>query len=173
MTNKKEDLSSEEQANTYEFAADNLSDVSIESAKDVLQSEYDILNSKYIRLQADFENFKRRNADTAARRYQEGRYEVIEEILPVLDNLDMAISVQKDEGQRQGIELIRKQFLDVMGKFGVEEYDPIGEEFSPHLHEAVMSQDDPDNAGKIIGVMKKGYKHGDKVLRHPMVVVGQ
>ena len=176
MSKKKESVEEESEAVTYEFDKAeqvNGDDVIVERAQDNYKEEYDALNAKYIRLQADFDNFKRRNSDLGTRMYQEGKFEVIEGILPVLDNLDMAISAQKDEGQRQGIELVRKQFLDVMGKFGVEEYDPKGEEFSPHLHEAVMSQDDPDNVGKIISVLKKGYKHSGKVLRHPMVIVGK
>lgn len=177
MSKKKESAIEEEsEATVYEFDkadVDGGEEVTIESAKDASSEEYDALSAKYIRLQADFDNFKRRNADQGARMYQEGKFEVIEGILPVLDNLDMAISAQKDEGQRQGIELVRKQFLDVMAKFGVEEYDPAGEEFSPHLHEAVMSKDDPDNVGKIVAVLKKGYKHSGKVLRHPMVIVGK
>lgn len=131
------------------------------------------LNNQYIRLQADFENYKKRNAVTAQRMYTEGVEEVIVAVLPTMDFLDMAISSQKDESQRKGIELVKKNLQDTLQKFGVEEMVALGEEFDPNLHEAVMNRDDAENAGKIVEVVKKGYKRGDLVLRHPMVVVGQ
>ena len=134
---------------------------------------YAELFSKYVRLQADFENYKKRNRDTAKVMYDEGVTDAIEGILPTLDNLEMAILSQKDETFRQGLELVKKAFLDALAKFGVEEIDALGKEFDPNIHEAVMNKDDPENAGKVVQVLKKGYIRNGKVLRHPLVVVGQ
>lgn len=131
------------------------------------------LFAKYVRLQADFENFKKRNRETARVMYEEGVADVIEGILPTLDNLDMAILSQKDESFKQGLELVKKAFLDALARFSVEEIDALGKEFDPNVHEAVMNRDDPDNAGKVVEVLKKGYIRNGKVLRHPLVVVGQ
>lgn len=131
------------------------------------------LFAKYVRLQADFENYKKRNKETAKVMYEEGVADVIEGILPTLDNLEMAILSQKDESFRQGLELVKKAFLDALARFGVEEIDALGKEFDPNIHEAVMNKDDPENAGKVVQVLKKGYIRNNKVLRHPLVVVGQ
>ncbi|MDE6189116.1 MAG: nucleotide exchange factor GrpE [Clostridia bacterium] len=131
------------------------------------------LNAQYIRLQADFENFKKRNAATASLMYTSGVSDVIVEILPVIDYLDMAINAQKDEEQRKGIELVKNAFVTALDKFGVSEFDPIGEEFDPNKHEAVMQRQDDENSGKIVEVVKKGYQRDGKILRHPMVVVAE
>lgn len=129
--------------------------------------------AKYVRLQADFENYKKRNRETATAMYEEGVADVISDVLPTLDYLEMAIVSQKDESFRQGLELVKKAFLDALSKYGVEEIEALGKEFDPNVHEAAMNRDDPDNAGKVVDVLKKGYIRNGKVLRHPLVVVGQ
>ena len=144
-----------------------------EEAQPAQDAAYAELFSKYVRLQADFENYKKRNRDTAKVMYDEGVADAIEGILPTLDNIEMAILSQKDESFRQGLELVKKAFLDTLAKFGVEEIDALGKEFDPNIHEAVMNKDDPENAGKVVQVLKKGYIRNGKVLRHPLVVVGQ
>ncbi len=140
--------------------------------KEVPQEKYDTLYNQFIRLQADFENYKKRNAQLSATMYADGVNDAIEAILPTIDSLDMAINAQKDEEHKKGIELVKKAFMDALKKFDVEEIDAQGD-FNPKFHEAVMSKDDPDNAGKIVQVLRTGYKRGDKVLRHTMCVVGQ
>ena len=95
-----------------------------------------------------------------------------EEYIINTDSIDMAINAQKDEEHKKGIELVKKAFMDALKKFDVEEIDAQGD-FDPKLHEAVMSKEDPDNAGKIVQVLRAGYKRGDKILRHTMCVVGQ
>lgn len=144
----------------------------VEEARDA-DAAMSELFAKYVRLQADFENYKKRNKETAKVMYEEGVADVIEGILPTLDNLEMAILSQKDESFRQGLELVKKAFLDALARFGVEEIDALGKEFDPNIHEAVMNKDDPENAGKVVQVLKKGYIRNNKVLRHPLVVVGQ
>lgn len=125
--------------------------------------------AKYVRLQADFENYKKRNRETATVMYEEG----VADVISTLDYLEMAIVSQKDESFRQGLELVKKAFLDALSKYGVEEIEALGKEFDPNVHEAAMNRDDPDNAGKVVDVLKKGYIRNGKVLRHPLVVVGQ
>ena len=142
------------------------------SKKNTDKEKYDTLYNQFIRLQADFENYKKRNAQLASTMYADGVNDAITAILPTIDSLDMAINAQKDEEHKKGIELVKKAFMDALKKFDVEEIDAQGD-FNPNLHEAVMSKDDPDNAGKIIQVLRAGYKRGDKVLRHTMCVVGQ
>ncbi|MDE6275747.1 MAG: nucleotide exchange factor GrpE [Clostridia bacterium] len=137
--------------------------------------KYDDLMAKYIRLQADFENFRRRNSSTASVMYASGINDMLVETLPVLDYLDMAIEAQKDEEQRKGIELVKNAFMDVVTKRGVKEMGKVGEKFDPAKHEAVMSvpAENPKDAGKIIEIVKKGYAKEEKILRHAKVVVAQ
>ena len=140
--------------------------------KNAQQEKYDTLYNQFIRLQADFDNYKKRNAQLSTTMYNDGINDAISAILPTIDSLDMAINAQKDEEHKKGIELVKKAFIDALKKFDVVEIDAQGD-FNPNLHEAVMSKDDPENAGKIIQVLRAGYKRGDKVLRHTMCVVGQ
>lgn len=154
-----------EQAKSFEFKEESKTEVSAEREKSFME--------QYARLQADFENYKKRNRDTGIKMYAEGVGDVIKDILPTLDYLEMAIESQKEESFKQGMLLVKKAFLDALAKYGVKEIDALGQEFDPNIHEAVMNKDDPENAGKVVQVLKKGYTHNDKVLRHPMVVVAQ
>ena len=86
------------------------------------------LNNRYLRLQADFDNYKKRNAATSIKMYNEGVDEVLTSILATLDYLDMAIQAQKDESQRKGIELVKKTLLDAMAKFDVTTIGAVGED---------------------------------------------
>ena len=137
--------------------------------------KYDALLAQYIRLQADFENFRKRNASTASVMYASGINDMLVEILPVLDYLDMAIEAQKDEEQRKGIELVKNAFMDVIHKRGAEEMGAVGEMFDPNKHEAVLTvpAEKPEDAGKIVEIVKKGYAKEEKILRHAKVVVSQ
>lgn len=177
---KKQENLKKEKESTLEEAAETVKEAVEETAKEEKSdSEKDAnaavteLFSKYVRLQADFENFKKRNRETARTMYEEGVADVVSDVLPTLDYLEMAITSQKDESFRQGLELVKKAFLDALAKYGVEEIEAIGKEFDPNIHEAAMNRDDPENAGKVVDVLKKGYIRNGKVLRHPLVVVGQ
>ncbi len=156
----------EEEAKSFDFVPD------VEE-KNVEEEKTSLLQTQYVRLQADFENFKKRNSASATKRYNEGIEEVIKEVLPTIDYLDMAIIAQKDEAQRKGIELVKKTFMDVLSKYNVKEIEVLGKEFDPMVANAMMNKDDPDNAGKVVEVLKKGYQRNDIILRHAMVVVGQ
>ena len=93
--------------------------------------------------------------------------------MPVVDNLENAAKVEtKDESYKQGVELVLKQFKDVLKSKGVEEIKAIGETFDPSMHEAVSSvQDDEKGEKEIVQEYRKGYKIGNRVIRHSMVVV--
>ena len=96
-------------------------------------------------------------------------------MLPILDNLQMAVNAEcKDEGYKQGVELVEKQFKEFLSKNNVEEIPAVGEVFDPNVHEAVSRViDDAKQRGEIVQEYRKGYKLGSKVLRHSMVVVNQ
>lgn len=145
----------------------------VEEQKPQEDEKYNALYDRYLRLQADFDNFKKRNAATSATMYAQGVGDIITEILPVLDYLDLAMAAQKDEEQRKGIELVKNAFTTILSKHGVEEMVCVGETFDPNKHEAVMKREDSENSGKIIEVVKKGYSREGKILRHPMVIVAE
>ena len=122
---------------------------------------------------AEFENFKKRSNKEREALYNSLLADIISSFLPVIDNLEKAAQAKtEDEGYKQGIELVLKQFIDVLTKFGVEEIKTVGETFDPEVHEAVSSiQDETKGEKEIVQDFRKGYKIGTKVIRHAMVVV--
>ena len=139
----------------------------------VPKQEYDELDDRYKRILAEFENFKKRSGKEREGLYNSILSDVIEVILPVVDNLENAVKIEtKDEDYKKGIELVLKQLKDVLISKGVEEIKTVGETFDPELHEAVSSvQDDTKGEKEIVQEYRKGYKIGTKVIRHSMVVV--
>lgn len=137
------------------------------------QQELDELTDRYKRILAEFENHKKRSQKEREGLYNSILGDIIEVILPILDNLENAAKVEtSDENYKKGIELVLKQFQDVLKSKGVEEIRALGETFDPELHEAVSSiQDDSKGEKEIVQEYRKGYKIGHKVIRHSMVVV--
>ena len=139
----------------------------------VTNEEYDELNDRYKRVMAEFENFKKRSKKERELLYNSILGDIITEMLPAMDNLENAVKAEcKDEGYKQGIELVQKQFKDFLSKHGVEEISTVGEMFDPSIHEAISSvQDDTKQSQEIVQEFRKGYKIGSRVIRHSMVVV--
>ena len=139
----------------------------------VPKKEYDELDDRYKRILAEFENFKKRSGKEREGLYNSILSDVVEVILPVLDNLENAAKVEtKDEEYKKGVELVLKQFRDVLSSKGIEEIKTVGETFDPELHEAVSSfQDENLGVQEIAQEYRKGYKIGNRVIRHSMVVV--
>ena len=139
----------------------------------VPKQEYDELDDRYKRILAEFENFKKRSGKEREGLYNSILSDVIEVILPVVDNLENAVKIEtKDEDYKKGIELVLKQLKDVLISKGVEEIKTVGETFDPSLHEAVSSvQDETKGEKEIVQEYRKGYKIGSKIIRHSMVVV--
>lgn len=138
-----------------------------------VKQELDELTDRYKRVMAEFENFKKREQKEREALYGRTLSDVIEIILPVLDNLENAAKAEtQDANYKQGVEMVLKQFKEVLKTRGVEEIKAVGETFDPSLHEAVSSVDDPNaESQKIVQEYRKGYKFGSKVIRHSMVVV--
>lgn len=125
------------------------------------------------RLMAEFDNFKKRSAKEREGLYNSLLSDIVSNFLPVVDNLEKAVgSNTEDEGYKQGVELVLKQFVDVLTSLGVKEIEGVGTTFNPEYHEAVSSVQD-ENLGEkeIKEVFRKGYQIGDRVVRHAMVVV--
>ena len=137
------------------------------------QIELDELDDRYKRVFAEFENYKKRAQKERENLYNSILGDIITNMLPIIDNLDMAANAEcKDEGYKKGIELVEKQFKEFLNKNHVEEIPAVGERFDPGLHEAVSSvQDETKESQEIVQEFRKGYKMGTKVLRHSMVVV--
>ena len=137
------------------------------------QIELDELDDRYKRVFAEFENYKKRTQKEREGLYNSVLGDIIVNMLPILDNLQMAVNAEcKDEAYKQGVELVEKQFKDFLTKNNVEEIPTIGEMFDPSVHEAVGSvQDDTKQSQEIVQEYRKGYKLGSKILRHSMVIV--
>ena len=139
------------------------------------QIELDELDDRYKRVFAEFENYKKRTQKERDDLYNSVLGDIIVNMLPILDNLQMAVNAEcKDEGYKQGVELVEKQFKEFLSKNNVEEIPAVGEMFDPSVHEAVGSaQDDTKQSGEIVQEYRRGYKLGSKILRHSMVIVNQ
>ena len=143
------------------------------SELDKTKQELEELTDRYKRIMAEFENYKKRAQKDKETLYGRTLSDVIEIILPVLDNLENAAKAEtQDASYKQGVEMVLKQFKDVLASRGVEEIKALGETFDPSIHEAVSSVDDPNvESQKIVQEYRKGYKFGSKVIRHSMEVV--
>ncbi len=138
-----------------------------------IQEELDKQADRLKRLMAEFDNFKKRSAKEREVLYSSIVGDVACKLLPVLDNLEKAASAEtEDTGYKQGIDLVLKQYIDVLSSFGVVQIESIGKTFDPELHEAVsMVTDEALGEKEIKEEFRKGYKIGDKVIRHAMVIV--
>ena len=130
-------------------------------------------NDKYLRLAAEYDNYRKRTTKEKESIYADAKLDTVKPFLDVADNLDRAVT-QFEEGDphRQGMELICKQFMEVLAGLGVTEIPALGEAFDPEKHNAVMHTED-ESAGEntVVEVFQKGFMIGDKVLRFAMVKV--
>lgn len=136
------------------------------------QQEAADYKDKWVRSVAEFENFRKRNAETRHTSYMEGRADVIVKVLPVGDNLERAL-LTCDEKTKKGIEMVLRSFKALLEGEGIEEINPVGEEFDPKYCEAIMSEPAEEGVepGYVKEVFLKGYKRGEKVLRYAQVKV--
>lgn len=134
-------------------------------------------NEKYYehlqRTAAEFDNYKKRVGKEKEGIYKLAVGDVVLKYIPVLDNLEKAIQADTaDEKMKEGVELIYKQISEIMASFGVETIDAVNQPFNPEFHDAVMHVESEEYGEKIVvEELRKGYKIGDRVLRHSMVKV--
>ena len=135
--------------------------------------ELEEMTDRYKRILAEFENYKKRSQKERENLYNMITGDVISSIYPVMDNLEKASEVKtEDTSYQEGVKLVVKQFSDVLKKFGVEEIETVGKRFDPELHDAVSHVEDKDKGEQeIVSEYRKGYKIGNKVIRHSMVIV--
>ncbi len=137
-----------------------------------LEEELAALNDTYLRLAAEYDNFRRRTAKEREGIYTDAFGEALSALFPVVDNLERAAQYSDGENVAKGVALTLKSVQDTFAKLGVTEVDPVGEAFDPNLHNAVMHVED-DTVGEsiVVEVLQKGYCRGDRVLRFAMVKV--
>ena len=145
-------------------------EVSIDVTK---TAEYEELDDRYKRLFAEFENYKKRSQKEKDNIYGMITGDVVATMLPIMDNLEKAAEAKTDDEQYQeGVKLVARQFQDSLKRLGLEEIETVGKRFDPEFHDAVSHiEDDTKGEQEIVEEYRKGYKIGNKVIRHSMVIV--
>ncbi len=146
---------------------------------EAIEKEYKELHERYLRLSAEFDNFRKRTLKEKADLSKYGGEQVLLSLLPVVDDFDRAMATlpeQKEcESYIEGITLIYNKLLDFLKQNGVTEMEALHKEFDPDLHDALTKVPAPEEElkGKVVDVLQKGYYLKEKVLRHAKVVVGE
>ena len=161
----------EEEKKCKKNKADKKLEKEIEALKASLsEKEKELAEQKdtYLRLAAEYENFRRRSKSEREGVYSEACSDVVNEFLPVFDNIERAAAYATDENTAAGINMMAKAFADTLEKLGVTEIEC--KIFDPNVHNAVMHIDDEAyGEGEIVEVFQKGFKRGDKIIRYAMV----
>lgn len=168
MAKKEKDIKTESTETTQPAVNESVEEL------EKLQAEYDALNDKYMRILAEYDNFRKRSQKDIESRVAYTKTDLLSKILPVVDNFERAaFNADADfDGYKKGIEMTVNQFLEILRSMGVESFGAAGESFDPNFHNGVMHIDD-ENFGEneIADVFMKGYKIGDKVIRPATVKV--
>ena len=137
------------------------------------EEKYNAEHDSYLRLAADYDNFRKRTVKEKELLYSAGKADAIEKLLPVYDNLERALNQPtQDEAYKKGVEMTMNQLVNIFTGLGVEIFGNVGETFDPNIHNAVMHIEDETVAeNTICQVFQKGFKLGDKIVRFAMVQV--
>jgi molecular chaperone GrpE len=144
-----------------------------------LERELSEMKDRYLRVQADLENFRRRTRKEKEEQAKYAALPVVKALLPALDNLERALDAARSEnassdGLGQGVEMVTKQMFDILKEFGLESIPSVGEPFNPEFHEAVMTVESEEyESGTVVEELQKGYLLKDRVIRPSMVKVSQ
>lgn len=143
------------------------------SEAELLREQVDSLNDRLLRTMAEYDNFRKRSVREKEAIYPQATAAAVAQFLPVVDTIERALSAPCGDAEyKKGVEMILQNFKDVFTKLGVEEFGTEGDVFSPDFHNAVMHVEDENaEAGVIVEVFQKGYKLGDRIIRHAMVKV--
>jgi len=162
-----------EAADIAENATEDTEKKAEESETEKLKKELAEANDKYLRLMAEYDNFRKRSAKERLELTDTAKGNVINGFLPVFDNFERALGTEtQDAVYKQGVEMIFNQFSDALKKLNVEVMELAGKEFDPNVATAVSTVDDPDLGENIVAqVLQNGYTIGGKVIRHAMVIV--
>ena len=170
MAKKKKDnqeVTAEETVETVEAA--------VEEAPEVnpWEEKYNAEHDSYLRLAADYDNFRKRSQKEKEQSYGNGKADAIEKLLPVYDNLERALNQDtEDAAYKKGVEMTMTQLVSIFTGLGVEIFGEVGDVFDPNIHNAVMHTEDENAAeNTITQVFQKGFKLGEKIVRFAMVQV--
>lgn len=144
-----------------------------EAEENEFEKKWQDVNEKYMRTLAEYDNYRKRTIKEKESIYPEAKATVVEKFLPVMDNFQRALdAAENKDAFYEGVAMVKKQMDEVLTSLGVEEIKAVGEQFNPELHNAVMHIDD-EEAGEniIVEEFQKGYRIGDRVIRHSMVKV--
>jgi molecular chaperone GrpE len=177
---EEKDLNNNQETEQQEMPlAESSAETKVENEVDLLKAELAEQKEKFIRLYADFDNFKRRNAKERVELIQTAGREVIQSMLEIMDDCDRAEKqMQKSEDLvqiKEGIQLVFTKLRNTLQSKGLKEMKSIGEEFNPDFHEAIteIPVPDPNMKGKVVDEVEKGYTLNDKIIRFSKVVVGK
>lgn len=144
-----------------------------------LKTEHAAIHDKYVRLHAEFDNFRKRTTKERLELFQHAAADTLKQVLPVIDDFERAIAnngnTEDVNALRQGFELIHQKLVNTLAAQGLKRMEAKGQPFDPELHEAIAQVPAPEPAlqGKVIDVAENGYMINDKVVRYAKVVVGQ
>ena len=137
---------------------------------ETLKAELAEKDDKYLRMAAEYDNFRRRSREERDALYETALSDTVAEILPIIDNLERASLYEDGEKVKEGLLLTAKSTISIFEKLGIEEFGAVGETFDPNIHNAVLHGEDETKAeGEIVEVFQKGYKKGKRVIRFAMV----
>ena len=135
-----------------------------------LEAEIKEKDDKYLRMAAEYDNFRRRSREEKDGIYESAVADTVSELLPIIDNLDRAALYEDGEKVKEGLAMTAKSVEAVFSKMGVEAFGAIGDVFDPNLHNAVMHIDDEEHKeGELVEVFQKGYRKGKRIIRFAMV----
>ena len=171
MAKKKENKAAEEAAE--QEAIEEVTQEEAPAEVNPFEEKYNSEHDSYLRLAADYDNFRKRTIKEKEQSYGNGKADAVEKILPVYDNLERALAQDTtDEAYKKGVEMTMTQLVSILNGLGVEIFGNVGDPFDPNIHNAVMHTEDADAAeNTITQVFQKGFKIGDKVVRFAMVQV--
>ncbi len=164
QTASDESIPSDEEISEYNDTASKI---------DEIESALEETKDKYLRLMAEYDNYRKRTAKEKTETYNNAVSDSVTEILPVIDTFEMALKTEcSDESFKTGVEKIYNMFRKSLEKLGVTEIEALGKEFDPNLHNAIKQVEETDYAENYVcEVFQKGYRLGKKVIRHSMVAV--
>ncbi len=137
------------------------------------EEKYNTEHDSYLRLAADYDNFRKRTAKEKVQLYASGKADAVEKLLPVYDNLERAMNQPtEDAAYKKGVEMTMTQLVSILNGLGVEIFGQVGDTFDPNIHNAVMhTEDENAEENTITQVFQKGFKMGEKIVRFAMVQV--
>ena len=155
---------------TAEAATEEKAEPTAEERIAALEAELKEKDDKYLRMAAEYDNFRRRSREEKAAVYADALSDTVGELLPIIDNLERAAMYDDGEKVKEGLMMTAKSVSAVLEKLGIETVGAAGETFDPNLHNAVFHvEDESFGEGEIVEVFQKGYKKGNKIIRFAMV----